>query len=118
MTVTVLTNNPLVKAALSGTVNIIFLQDYSHMDVLTEARNLVHSGYALVCDPLANRLEPETNPYISLVLEKKLHTCPRSIKLIEAAIMALSKRPVRIKYDEKINRDFQAMDKRLVDLIL
>lgn len=100
-------------------MKVIFYAGYTHMDVLIKARNMVHEGWVLDYDPLANRMELETNPYFSVILDEKYEkVCSQSVKLVEAVYRVFKKRPVRLEYNERVKSDFQFMDKNLIDLLI
>ena len=81
-----LTNNPLVRewGGTSDRIHIIW-QEGSLLEVLTEARDLIHLGWRLLNHPLASSIKPNQTPYKTLVLAKEAALDLQSLRAIEGA---------------------------------
>lgn len=85
-------------------------------DIVFLARDLLLSGYSLVADPLAGRLE-RTSPYLSIFLKKSHNNAktPDEIIRIEYFIGAYFKNVAFLEsLDEDFKQDFAIIDASLI----
>ena len=117
------TNNPDVKQAFSGT-DVIFVEG-GYRDVLVQIRDLVHQGHRLLTHPLMGSLKPNETPYRSAALSRETGALDYgSLELIENAVETFDKfarvtRPDRgVNTPEKMLADFRMIDKSLIESAL
>lgn len=87
------------------------------MDVLYEARNLIHSGGKLLTHPIVSSIKPNETPYKTIVLSTKDNVLDlESLEIIENSIN-LSKNfldKARRKLTPSIKEDFELIDYKLI----
>ncbi|WEM45290.1 GrdX family protein (plasmid) [Photobacterium sp. DA100] len=119
-------SNNLSLATLSPHVTITH-RDHI-LDVLTLARDKIHTGARLVSHPLAGSVKPHETPYRSIVLLNQQDGLDMaSLNTIEQAIeryqvlckpnpnhMTLTAADIHRLFPEKQNRDFQFIDLQLI----
>ena len=111
----ILTNNPKTKENYP----MARLMEGEFLDVLLEARNLIHKGHKLISHPLSGSVKPKETRYKSILMTDDTGALDmQSLSLIENAITTTQKfkEPVRNWPDpEKIDDDFQAIDLSLLN---
>ncbi|MFZ5969811.1 MAG: GrdX family protein [Bacillota bacterium] len=113
-----ITNNPMVNETFSGKMGIIYRQEFSYVNVLSEARDRIHHGYKLLTHPLSGSVKPNETPYKSVVIQRgSTELDMESLMMIEGSIdtakkfIASRKTPI---WTEKIRNDFQLIDFYLI----
>ena len=119
MRLTVVSNNPLVRARWADRVEIRFV-DGTYRDVLLTVRDLCHAGRLLLSHPLSGSVKPNETPYKSVLLSGTAgKTDADSISLIGDAILCCEKfGPLRRAWREKELEDFQLVDLCLIESAL
>lgn len=114
----ILTNNPkVVKEINSVRIKTLYYKDYSFMDILYNARDLIHKGHKLLTHPIVSGIKPNETPYKTIVLSDKEDTIDlESLELIENSIN-LSKNfldKARRHLTPSIREDFELIDYKLI----
>lgn len=114
--VLIITNNPMVKNM--NNAEICFVAG-DCQQVLYQVYNKVAMGYRLLSHPLAGSIQPETNPYRSVVLSKhktgvELSTLAMLEKCLEKVEAGVRNRKAATDH-LSFAQDFQMIDKNLVD---
>ena len=106
-----ITNNPLAAEKYqTADVDINFI-DGTAVDVLTEARNLVHLGHALMTHPLSSSIPRKDSPYKSVLLSGAADKLDfNSLNLIEGAIGAYGYDALKININPSVAEDFMVID--------
>ncbi len=106
----IVTNNPRVRDAYSANHEIHFISgDFSC--VLIAARDLIHKGFRLLTHPLSGSVKPNETPFKSILLCSGSGIDLPSLSMIENALDACRKFP--IKYPEMpdaMRDDFSLID--------
>jgi hypothetical protein len=116
---TIITNNVLVNDKYNGKMDIVYLDDFSYLDVLTFVRDKVHKGHQLLTHPLSGSVKPNETPYKSVVIsidEGSLDI--ESLEIIEESINVAKKfidGKKTPKWTEEILDDFKLIDFNLID---
>lgn len=116
---TIITNNVLVNDKYDGKMEIIYLEEYSYLDILRFIRDKIHQGYQLLTHPLSGSVKPNETPYKSAVISshkgsldlESLEIIEDSIKVAEKFISG-KKTP---RWTEEILEDFKLIDFNLID---
>ena len=125
----IVTNNNKVYERHKKTMEILFLEDATYLEVLERARDLIHRGARLLSHPMAGSLKPNQTPYRSLLLEKPVHgqdqnreTPPamdlESLRLIENSIESAKKFLANKEtpaWPLDIQEDFKTVDLSIID---
>ena len=113
---TIVTNNDKCRDAYQGRYTVDYNGDWTYLEVLLRARDLIHAGAKLITHPMAGSLKPNQTPYRSVVLgsESMEDKEPwRDVMLIEESIEACEKflrcRPLP-PWHEKALEDFRTLD--------
>lgn len=122
--VCIVTNNPMVRDALSGKVDIDF-REGSYLDVLVFVRDRIHEGSLLLTHPLSGSVKPGETPYKSILLELRQQGSvdTESLSIIENAIV-VSRRLIEAsridpgKLPLRVQEDFQLIDRTLIESAL
>lgn len=116
----IVTNNPLVKESYEGQIDIDFVESYGYYKVLEQIRKLVHKGWVLETHPLSGSVKPNETPYKTVILQEKSGAPVdfQSLQIIERSIDTYNKFS-QVKqlplWGDKTLRDFQLIDKTLID---
>lgn len=118
----IITNNDKVFKNYKDTYEVIFLENFSYVDVLNETRNKVHIGCKILTHPMAGSLKPNQTPYKSIILEKESETIDyKSLVLIENSLEAAYKF-LKFKstpnWNERILNDFKTVDLSLIENVV
>ena len=108
------TNNPYIIERVKGAK----LLKGTALDVMTEARNLVHAGWNLVTSPLYGNFKPNQQPYRTIVLSKwkgvnNMPTDFEFLNYLEEAISIYKDAPIIRQvgeFSEEIDIDFRQLD--------
>lgn len=114
--VLIITNNPMVENM--NNAEICFVTG-DCQQVLYQVFNKVAMGYRLLSHPLAGSIQPETNPYRSVVLSKRktgvelstLVMLEKCLEKVEAGVRNRAATTDHLPFAQ----DFQLIDKDLVD---
>ena len=114
----VITNNPLAKNTLEERklCRAEYL-DVPFMGLLEAVRDRVHLGYRLLTHPLSGSVKPNETHYKSIGISDApgQGLCLESLELIEQAIEAFRKFPLRYPVlTERLKEDFQVVDLSLI----
>lgn len=112
----IITNNPLVLEKLKDSRTVTY-KEISYEEVLKEVRDRIHQGHMLLSHPLSGSVKPNETPYKSIMLSKvRGDVEPRSVELIENAILACGKFEMKSnKYKPEVYEDFQLIDWTLLE---
>lgn len=111
----IITNNPRVRDYYKDLDNIEmkFIDVVGYMDVLKEARDMIHLGKVLLTHPLSGSVKPNETPYKSVALaDSALHEVD-SLWLIENAIetyIKFEKNKGIPQWTERVKADFMVVD--------
>lgn len=114
----VVSNNPLVKKTLEA--RELCAVEYLPVGLMAFYENIrdrVHLGYRLLTHPLSGSVKPNETPYKSVGISDRPGEglCLDSLALIEAAIAACRKFPVRHpNMSREMDADFQTVDLTLI----
>ena len=108
------TNNPYIIERVKGAK----LLKGTALDVMTEARNLVHAGWNLVTSLLYGNFKPNQQPYRTIVLSKwkgdnNMPTDFEFLNYLEEAISIYKDAPIIRQvgeFSEEIDIDFRQLD--------
>ena len=95
------------------------MEDRGYIDILIEARNLIHKGYRLLTHPMSSSLKPNQTKFRSIMLQKTESGLDmESVLMIERAVES-AENFLKFKkipdWDEKITDDFRTVDMSLID---
>ena len=119
MNAIMLTNNSKVHAKYKCRFEIEFMEDRGYIDILIEARNLIHKGYRLLTHPMSSSLKPNQTKFRSIMLQKTESGLDmESVLMIERAVES-AENFLKFKkipdWDERITDDFRTVDMSLID---
>lgn len=109
-----ITNNPSVINKFNS-VETIYLEDATLLDVFIYVRDNVHQGAKLLTHPLTSSIKPDETPYKSILISKNekpyldfgsLEIISNSIEVVEKFLKGKNKK----NYTSEILKDFQAID--------
>lgn len=113
---TIVTNNSKCLEAYRERYTVDYHPEWTYLDVLLRARDLIHAGAQLITHPMAGSLKPNQTPYRSVVLgsESMEDKEPwRDVTLIEESIDACEKflrcRALPTWHDKALE-DFKTLD--------
>lgn len=117
MKIYIFTNNPSVKN-LNTDIRICY-KDITLLEVLIEARDLIHKGHALLTHPLSGSVKPNETPYKSIILSEKpvKEDDYNSLAIIEKSILTVNKFnniSATPNWNESVLEDFQLIDFTLI----
>ncbi|QRN86735.1 GrdX family protein [Clostridia bacterium] len=111
----VLTNNPKAKKQYPGAHFI----DGEFIDVIKEARDLIHKGHKLITHPLSGSVKPKETKYKSILMTVEAGELDmQSLHLIDNAITTTNKfeeKKHKWPDPERIMDDFQTIDVSLLN---
>lgn len=114
----IITNNDKVNHDYGSTMNVLFLEDASYLDILKIIRDKVHEGYRLLTHPLSGSVKPNETPFKSVAIsEEKSSLDMQSLEIIEDCLrvaerfIAEKKPPV---WTERVLDDFRLIDYGLI----
>ncbi|NLG81372.1 MAG: glycine reductase [Bacilli bacterium] len=116
----IVTNNPQVNDICKDK-NVIYLDGYDFVDVLTKTRDLIHQNYILLTHPLASNLMPDKTIYKTVILEKGTELDYGSLNLIEDAVFFAGNSKHKLNkagLSESILKDLQLVDLEMVKDVL
>lgn len=88
----IITNNCKVFERYHKEYDIVLLKSRYYLDVLKQARDLIHDGAKLLTHPMSGSLKPNQTPYLSLIILKEEKGIDfESLRLIENSIEAAMK---------------------------
>ena len=112
----VVTNNVLCRDRYQDTCRVEYQEDWTYLDVLLRARDLVHTGAQLITHPMAGSLKPNQTPYRSVVLgtgtmedKEPLEDVMLMENSIDSCQKFLRGRPLP-NWPEDIKKDFRTLD--------
>jgi len=115
----IITNNPKIYEKYNESLEIEYLENKSHFDVLIYTRDKIHMGHKLLSHPLSGSVKPNETPYKSILIsEKKGEMDVDSLILIENSISTyekfqnISKVP---NWNEQVVDDFMVVDLSLIE---
>lgn len=115
----IITNNPKIYEKYNESLEIEYLENKSHFDVLIYTRDKIHMGHKLLSHPLSGSVKPNETPYKSILIsEKKGEMDVDSLILIENSISTyekfqnISKVP---NWNEQVLDDFMVVDLSLIE---
>ena len=119
MNAIILTNNSKVHAKYKFRFEIEFMEDRGYIDILIEARDLIHKGYRLLTHPMSSSLKPNQTKFRSIMLQKTESGLDmESVLMIERAVES-AENFLKFKkipdWDERITDDFRTVDMSLID---
>lgn len=118
MSLSILTNNPLVYEKFNKTHDIKYKASHNYVEMLKWARDQVHLGAVLLTHPLSGSVKPSETPYKSLAVSVKRGTVDfESLELIEDAIQVAQRMIAETgpcRWSGKVLKDFQVVDYDLV----
>lgn len=124
-----ITNNSKAYESHKESMEVLFLNEATYLEVLEQTRNLIHQGSKLLSHPMAGSLKPNQTPYRSILLEKPAYCGDHSqklapvidmesLRLIENSIESANKflaykgTPA---WPPKIKEDFKTVDLSIID---
>ena len=117
----VVTNNVLCRDRYQDTCRVEYQEDWTYLDVLLRARDLVHTGAQLITHPMAGSLKPNQTPYRSVVLgtgtmedKEPLEDVMLMENSIDSCQKFLRGRPLP-NWPEDIKNDFRTLDLSFID---
>lgn len=120
MKMILITNNPyVINNIILKKGEMIFKENISLDDVLTEARDYIHSGWKLLTHPLTGSIKPNETKYKSIILAYlgdstldlfSLEKIENSLSLVKN----MNKMNYNIKYPKNVDLDFQLIDFSLI----
>lgn len=124
----IVTNNSKVYDSHKDAMEVLFLEEATYLQVLEQARDLIHRGGKLLSHPMAGSLKPNQTPYRSVLLEQPercqdLQANPpvldmESLRLIENSIESAKKflaNKGTPSWPPKIKEDFKTVDLSIID---
>ncbi len=113
-----ITNNLKVAEDFSKGNEMVYLEKASYLDVLNQARDLIHKNHELLTHPLTGSVKPNETPFKSLaVSEKATSFNMQSLEIIENAIETTEKllNDCKVReWPERILDDFRLIDYNLI----
>ncbi len=115
----IITNNPIIKNISNAEMNFV---DGNQYQVLYQVFNKIAGGHKLLSHPLAGSIQPENNPYRSVVLSPFISEADLStLSMLEYCLGKLEAgvtKNMDFSINGQLDRDFQMIDKELLDNIL
>ncbi|MCC2864427.1 GrdX family protein [Ihubacter massiliensis] len=111
----ILTNNSKVKTYFEGRAQVIY-EEKRPVELLKQARDLIHQGHELLTHPLSGSISPRAAPYKSMALSRERKELDlSSLRLIEEAIRAYEgdEAPI-LNHPQSILEDFKEVDFALI----
>ena len=107
----IITNNPIVKGNYE---EVVFVKG-SFLDVLFQARDLVHKGYELISHPLGASIRIMYSPYRSIIVGKSLNKINHiHVEIIENSIGNYKKTMEGRRPDVVNSEDYALIDSNLL----
>ncbi len=115
---TLVSNNPMVYEKYNNKIDMIYSRDFTYLEVLSIARDKIHSGHELLTHPLSGSVKPNETPYKSVVIatEKDILNL-QSLSIIEDSLDTAKKFIDKKKnpmLTQKLHEDFQLIDYYLI----
>ncbi|GMG96805.1 GrdX family protein [Tepidimicrobium xylanilyticum] len=116
------TNNKYVYEKYKATVEVIYDENFTYLDVLEYVRDKVHMGHKLLTHPLSGSVKPNETPYKTIMISKDKNDMDYdSLNIIEESITTAKKflenKPTP-KWTEKVLDDFRVIDLSLIDNVM
>ncbi len=115
----IITNNPKIYEKYNGSLEIEYMENKSHFDVLIYTRDKIHMGHKLLSHPLSGSVKPNETPYKSILISEKSGKMDvDSLILIENSIFTyekfqnISKIP---NWNEQVLDDFMVVDLSIIE---
>ncbi len=112
------TNNGLVNEKFNNYMGIIYLENYTFIEVLKYTRDKIHKGHRLLTHPLAGSVKPNETPFKSIVISPERGEIDfQSLSIIEESINTAEKfinGKNTPKWSKEILDDFKLIDYYLV----
>lgn len=103
----------------NGKMDMIYLDEYSYLDVLELIRDKIHQGHKLLTHPLSGSVKPNETPYKSAVISLDRGNLDlQSLEIIEDSISVAKKfidGKKTPRWTEEILKDFRLIDFNLID---
>ena len=112
-----LTNNPRAAEAFANKGTKIELHDCTLLQILTKARDYIHTGHKLLSHPLSGSIKPNETPFKSVFLSEEAGQLDlQSLNIIESAVGLCESFPVtQDKIPENVKNDFMEIDFSLIN---
>lgn len=111
--VLIITNNPTVKNIPNAK---IYFVAGNQCHVLYQVFNKIAEGHSLLSHPLAGSIKPEDNPYRSVVLTSSTAEVDgAALNMLEHCLEKVETRVINDHIADQLKRDFQLIDKELLD---
>jgi hypothetical protein len=115
----IITNNVLVHDKYNKKMDIIYLENYSYLDILKFVRDKIHQGHKLLTHPLSGSVKPNETPFKTIAISTdKGKLDLESLSIIEDSIVAAKKLidcKKTPKWTEEILDDFRVIDFHLIN---
>ncbi len=119
MKLIVITNNPKVYDKYKDILNVEYLENKSHFDVLKFTRDKIHMGHKLLSHPISGSVKPNETPYKSILIsENKGKIDMNGLNIIENSISTYEKFEKISKvpnWNDEVLDDFMVVDLSLIE---
>ncbi|NLL82181.1 MAG: GrdX protein [Tissierellia bacterium] len=117
-----ITNNSKVYDKFNETLEIVYLNDYSYLDILYFLRDKIHEGHKLLTHPLSGSIKPNETPYKSVIISKKTGELDTEGLLIVEDSILTAKKFINDKatpqWTESVLDDFRVIDLSLMENVI
>ncbi len=116
---TIITNNLLVHDKYNEKMGIIYLEEFSYLDILKFVRDKIHKGHKLLTHPLSGSIKPNETPFKSVAISTKKGVLDlQSLEIIQECIITTEKFIKGKKtpnWTKEILEDFSLIDFSVID---
>lgn len=118
----IVTNNEYVYEKYKDSMEIIFKNDSTYIEVLEFIRDKIHEGYQLLTHPLSGSIKPNETPYKTIMISKEKSSLDEDgLRIIEDSIATAKKfetnRPTP-DWVERVLDDFRVIDLSLIENVI
>ncbi|MBC8589692.1 GrdX family protein [Wansuia hejianensis] len=118
----IITNNQYVYEKYKDTMDIIYNEKFSYMEILSFVRDKIHEGHKLLTHPLSGSIKPNETPYKTILISKdKKELDMEGLKIIEESILTARKfqeDKITPNWTEKVLDDFRVIDLSLIENVI
>lgn len=122
MSSVIITNNGYVYEKYKDSMEIMYKEDFTYLQILEFIRDKVHKGHKLLTHPLSGSIKPNETPYKTIMISKEKGSLDEdSLRIIEDSIATAKKfqsnKPTP-NWVESVLDDFRVIDLSLIENVI
>lgn len=118
----IVTNNEYVNEKYKDTMEVLYKEGFTYLEILEFIRDKVHEGHELLTHPLSGSIKPNETPYKTIMISKaKGNLDEGGLKIVEESILTAKKfqtNKATPDWVERVLDDFRVIDLSLIENVI